>query len=86
MTVGWRPDSASESRTTFDVQGDGPEPLWSETLALGQSRTINLNVAGVDHLTLSLNNPDPGDWQGWPVFASPYVSANPFMVPEDPIK
>jgi Ca2+-binding RTX toxin-like protein len=85
MTVGWRPDSAGESRATFEVHGDGPDPLWSETLALEQSRTVNLNVTGVDHLTLSLTNPRPGEWQGWPVFASPYVSANPFMVPEKPI-
>jgi hypothetical protein len=35
MTVGWRPDSASESSATFEVHGDGPDSLWSETLALG---------------------------------------------------
>jgi Ca2+-binding RTX toxin-like protein len=85
MTVGWRPDSDSESLATFEVHGDGPDPLWSETLALGQSRTVNLNVTGVGHLTLSLIDPRFGTWQGWPVFASPYVSANPFMVPEKPI-
>jgi hypothetical protein len=49
-----------------------------------QTRTVTIDVTGVQRLRLQIDPTRDDEWAFWsyPTFASPYVSANPFMVPE----
>jgi hypothetical protein len=85
-TVGWEDNETdSDATALFEVYGDGPDPLWSQPLSFGQSRTITLDVTNVLRLTFRVEPQGTVSWSGLPVYGSPYVSANRFMVPERPV-
>jgi Ca2+-binding RTX toxin-like protein len=84
LTMGWQDMSDVHSIGVFAVYGDGVDPIWRRTVRFGQTRTVTIDVTGVRRLRLQIDPTQDDEWAfwGWPTFASPYVSANPFMVPE----
>jgi hypothetical protein len=83
LTMGWQDMSDVHSIGVFAVYRDGVR-IWRRTVRFRQTRTVTIDVTGVRRLRLQIDPTENDEWAfwGWPTFASPYVSANPFMVPE----
>jgi len=71
--VGIRDGAGASSRAVFIVEADGKEIYRSEPMAIGKSANVDLDISGVETLTLRTESGTKSNHTCWAVWGSPLV-------------